>query len=483
MDKSRYWKLVRINGAGNSQIVEIAAAKEFFFLVFSEFSSSDHVPCEDIEQQLLKWVRDASNPQMSVLAQRCLLCMISWQIEQVCLQLENQFGNVHGFSCRDLLPYVLDDDGSLEPATSHNCLSRRILQSFAPEQSSLTTWTNIRVKQHPELSKFLLECGVYLITDWAILNDTQPKQLKQILGKFHCFTPTEIDLAQGLLESYHAIYRADRLQKRARGIRGQCAAPTIEQLEQICEGLERKTNQKLKSETVMRQLQNLANNLRQYRIHVRGGCLPTVFINESLVERIPSPDSAEMWENQEEQAEFLQCYRSQFKACLDQALGIVMQSRVKQLQGKDEEQAKKFLRALYLFHCEKVSMTEIAKRLGLRAQDAVTRLLKLKEFRADVRQQLLVMLRSHVLELAQNYSTLENLTTLEQEITLALDEEISSLISEVETEAQSAKNKSSISHFTKRLCQQLKKESEVKINLAVGFKPVYSSTNRDTPLF
>jgi HPt (histidine-containing phosphotransfer) domain-containing protein len=300
-----------------------------------------------------------------------------------------------------------------------------------------------------------LECGVYLISDWAILNDTQPKQLQRILGEFHFLTPVEIKRSQQLLEAYHAVYRASRLQKRNRG---QCTTPTTQQLQEICQRLEDKTNQMFLSD-VMRQLQNLANRLRQYRIHVRGGSLPTESLDavkeyNSLIERIPSVDS-HLWE-QEEQAEFLQFYRPQFQASLDRALTMVISLRVRQLQRKDEEKARKFLTALHLSHCEKMSMGDIAKLLGLRAQDAVTRLLKLKEFRTDVQQQLLVILRSHVIELAKNYSTTERLATLEAEITLALNEQINSLISQAEAEAQSAKNISSKSHFTERLCKQLK---------------------------
>ncbi len=75
----------------------------------------------------------------------------------------------------------------------------------------------------------------------------------------------------------------------------------------------------------------------------------------------------------------------------------------------------------------------------------------------DIQQQLLILviLRSRVIELAKNYSIPENLTTLEHEITLALNEQITNLISQAETEAQSAKN-NPISHFTERLCKQLK---------------------------
>ncbi|MBD2771958.1 hypothetical protein [Iningainema tapete] len=458
MTKSKYWRLVRIDAAGNRQILEILPAKAFLASALAEPSQSD-VYSDNIQQQLLRWVRDAANSERAM-AERCLLCFISWQIEQVCLQLETQFGAFHGFTCRDLLPYVLDDDGSLKPPTSYNCFSREILQSFDPEQSSLTTWTSRRVKQHPALNRFLLECGVYLISDWAILNDTQPKQLARILRDYHSLTPTEIKLSLELLEAYHAVYRADRLQKRSRGGGGRCTTPTTQQLQQISQRLEGKTNQKLESEIVMRQLQNLANRLRQYRIHVRSGYLLTESLDaagneyNTLLERIPSSD-ANSWDL-EEQVEFLESYRPQFQASLDQALTMTIQSRVRQLQRKDEEKARKFLTALHLSHCEKVPMAEIAKRLGLRAQDAVTRLLKLKEFRTDVQQQLLVILRSHVIELALNYSTPERLATLENEITLALNEQITNLISQAEAEAQSAKNISSRSHFTERLCLQLK---------------------------
>ncbi len=385
---------MRIDALGNRQILEIAPAKAFLASVLAEFPSKSDVSSDNIQQQLLRWVRDAANSERRAIAERCLLCFISWQIEQVCLQLEIQFGAVHGFTCRDLLPYVLNDDGSLQPPTSYNSFSREILQSFDPEQSSLTTWTSRRVKQHPALNRFLLECGVYLISDWAILNDTQPKQLQRILGEFHVLTPAEIKQAQELLEAYHAVYRADRLQKRARGIRGQCTIPTTQQLQQISQRLEGKTNQKQESEIMVRQLQNLAKRLRQYRIHVRGGYLPTKSLDaagneyNSLLERIPSPD-ANSWD-QEEQVEFLESYRPQFQASLDQALTMTIQSRVRQLQRKDEEKARKFLTALHYNYCEKVPMAEIAKRLGLRAQDAVTRLLKLKEFRADVQQMKLV---------------------------------------------------------------------------------------------
>jgi hypothetical protein len=457
---SRYWQLVKIDGAGRRQIQEISAAKAFFVDVFPAIASGGgngiadntdrHVPDAEIQLQLLQLSRDAPADRC-LLAQRCLLCFISWQIEQVCLQLAAKFGSVHGFSCADLLPYVLDDDGRLQPDGTYQSLSQKILQSFNPQQSSLTTWTTTRVKHDAALNQFLLECGVYMVSDWAILNDTRPQQLERIFREFYALTPPEIQQAQQLLESYHAVYRTARLQQRSLSIGGKCTTPTTQQLQQIATLLQSQT---LKSETVMTLLQKLATQLREYRIHVRGGSLPTKSLDAITANEYT--DTSKALDNEDEQTEFLQLYRPQFLACLEQALAIVTQSRVNRLQQKKGEKAKKFLQALKLFHCQNLRMTEIADSLGLRAQDAVTRLLKLKEFRADVRQQLLLLLCNRVFDLAKNYSHPDRLITLEQQIKLALDEQITQVIKEAGNQSQTAKiNTIENGLFSERLCRYL----------------------------
>ena len=96
--------------------------------------------------------------------------------------------------------------------------------------------------------------------------------------------------------------------------------------------------------------------------------------------------------SEDEPTEFLKFYRQQFLKCLDGAIEQVISERVTLLQRRDAQKAQSFLTALQLFHQGR-SMTEIAKLLNLQAQFHVSRLLKLKDFRADVRQQLLVPLR------------------------------------------------------------------------------------------
>lgn len=469
--RSRYWQLVKIDAAGRRQIQEITPAKAFFLDMFPTATVNDDLPDVEINKKLLQLSQNIPADRC-LLAERCLLCFISWQIEQVCLQLEAKFGTVHGFKSADLLLCVLDDDGKLKPVGNYQSFSRQILQSFDPEKSNLTTWTNTRVKQNHRLNKFLLECGVYLVSDWAILNDTKPKQLQRIFTEFYSFTAGEILQAQQLLESYHDIYRTARLEQRGkkredsleqppkrRG--GKCTIPTIQQLQAIATLLQSKIGQNLSSEIVMAQLQKLAEQLRQYRIHVRGGSLPAesldVVAEDVYGERIAGyHNTTQVVNDEDEQTEFLQLYRPQFIASLEQALAIVTQKRVEQLQLKKGDKAKKFLFALQLFHCQNLSMTEIAAKVGLRAQDAVTRFLKLKDFRADVRQELLIMLCNSVIELAKNYSHPDSLQTLEEKIQLALNEQINHVIEAAEIQAQTAKTLTpETSIFNQRLCRYL----------------------------
>ena len=463
--RSRYWQLVKIDAAGRRQIQEITPAKAFFLEMFPTATVNDDLPDAEINKKLLQLSQNAPADRC-LLAERCLLCFISWQIEQVCLQLAAKFGTVHGFKSADLLLCVLDDDGKLKPVGNYQSFSRQILQSFDPEKSNLTTWTNTRVKQNHRLNQFLLECGVYLVSDWAILNDTKPKQVQRIFTDFYSFTASEILQAQQLLESYHAIYRTARLQQRGKERGDNLEQPPKRRggkctIQAIATLLQSKTNQTLSSETVMAQLQKLAEQLRQYRIYARGGSLPAesldVVAEDVYGEGIAGyTNTTEVVNDEDEQTEFLQLYRPQFIASLEQALAIVTQKRVEQLQRKKGDKAKKFLFALQLFHCQNLSMTEIAAKVGLRAQDAVTRFIKLKEFRADVRQERLIMLCNSVMELAKNYSHPDSLQTLEGKIQIALNEQINHVIESAEIQAQTAKTLTpETSIFNQRLCRYL----------------------------
>lgn len=496
---SRYWTRVRVDGAGKRKIEEIASAKAFFVSSFPEFLAHSKVPDTVIQRQLWHWMREATEQSIYTmscqrgetekglqntdeqlknennrcfLAERCLLCFISSQVERVCQQLEAQFGADHGFTCSDLLSFVLDDDGDRQRregrstiSTPYLSLLREILQSFDPQQSSLATWTTRRVKHDKELNAFLLESGVYLVSDWAILNDTSPKQLQRIFSQFYHLTSIEIQQASHLLESYHTVYRTQRLMARQAGIKGQCLPPTVEQLHQIAQRLPIESTSVLSPEALMTQLQDVASRLREYRIYVRGGSLVTESLDQptsrdDLTYRLSSLNGANNEDTQDEQTEFLRVYRQQFLRCLDQAIAHVTDDQVTKLKRKDEQKAQKFLTALQLFHCQGRSMSEIAPVVNLQAQFHVSRLLKLKSFRADVRQQLFVLLRDRVFELAQTFrqnvlTNPERLETLNQQIEEALDEQITTVLQEAAAQTKTAKKPTKSSLFAQRLCRHL----------------------------
>lgn len=114
------------------------------------------------------------------------------------------------------------------------------------------------------------------ISNWAILNDTKSKQLERILGEFHHRSEAEITLACVLLESYHAVYRRDRLMhRRYMSASGQtsmkqpCPPPTLTQLQEIAQRVNAKVTLNLRAEEVTAQLQDLAECLQRYRTYVR----------------------------------------------------------------------------------------------------------------------------------------------------------------------------------------------------------------------
>jgi predicted RNase H-like nuclease len=108
-------------------------------------------------------------------------------------------------------------------------------------------------------------------------------------------------------------------------------------------------------------------------------------------------------------------------------------------------------------------MTEIAPLVNLKAQFQVSRLLKLKSFRADIQQQLLVQLRYRVIEEAKAYTSSERLQALSQQIEEAIGEQVSEVIQEAATEAAtSTRNQSLTSLFAKRLCLYLDTRSSDK---------------------
>lgn len=467
---SRYWQLAKLTAAGKVSIVEIQSAKNFFRQQLPECSQQDSIVDATVENQLLAlW----ENPQYQQTVNICWRCYISHQICRVCHQLEQQFGQQHGFSRDDLLPLVLTDSlESLEPKSSsassqYQSLATQILQTFDSRRGSLANWVDKLVKRDRELNHFLLQHGIYLASDWAILNDTRPKQLSKILSEFHQRTPAEIDFAKTLLTSYHRIYRAQRLQQRKRGYSTRCLPPSQTQLTAIAEDMQ--LAEKPSPENILEKLQSLADQLRQYRIYQRSG----FFTSQSLdvpetsqkleYEQYSSPPPAPADNQNDTQAQFnfLQFYRQEFVRSLDRTMEAVLRDRLSKKQRQNPTKSQQFLQGLFLFHCRGISMGEIAQHLGFKAQYQVTRLLKLKDFRTDIRQQMILDLKNSVLQQVKLYRTPQELQNLEENIETALNEQIEAAIAQAEKEASFPKKTAQQSIFAQRLCRLLRERFQI----------------------
>ena len=449
----------------------IVAAQTYFQKQgLAQTEVSDAAVVRSLWQQMR--VSGEADTDQCYLAEICLRCYISHQIYQVCLDLATKFGRRNGFTCQDLLHFVLDDEVLLATPTgqqsnranstqsSYQSVATRVLKTFDPAKGSLSTWVNRYVKQHPDLKRFLLQHGVFLISDWALLNDTNSKQLQKILADMYRLTSVEIQQMCELLVSYHAVYRQDRLEQRLVGATLPCVPPTDEQLTRIADELHTRTNRILSAGAILNQLQAIATKIRQYRIVAQGGSVSEVSFDQPEIQ--PMVERSQITPDDSEQIEFIKLYQTQFLKCLDQAISKVISDFISnKFKDKRSSVEQSFITALHLFHCQGQSMTQIAPQIGLKKQYEVTRLLKLNELRADIRQRLLVMLRDRVLDTAKLFADWERLQSLDRQVELILDEQISGIISEAESEAKNPiRDRPLRGLLARRLCRYLDRNTK-----------------------
>ena len=299
-----------------------------------------------------------------------------------------------------------------------------------------------------------------MISDWAILNDTKTEQLQTILG--HVLSNLEIQQAQALLEAYHNVYRVQRfrrrLQKQSLGI---CELPSQAQLRGIADILVKKVvYNNISNEAVLDKLQSLATKLREYRIYKKGGKSPFDSLdaktenNFTSIDQLYTYDTSNVLSDIDETDDFLKEYRLIMLQCLDNALSTVINARYQYLRRKNADKAQKYLKGLGFFYCQRLPMSIIAQQLELRAQYEVTRLLQLKDLRENVGTEMMINLKEPVIRLARQYSSVSNLETLEERVSLAIDEQVANIISSSEIEATNVQI-NQISIFSESVCRQI----------------------------
>ena len=438
----RYWQIVRLTGAGQCRLQVIPAVQTW--VRTHSIASLGKNGSEIALQRTLLTCWRTGQPGAD-LAQLSLRCFVTHQIRGACVRIAQQFGETYGFRASDLFYLVLDDDGQLTPR--HRPLTLDILETYDPSQSALTTWCSRLTNNHQGLNQVLLEKGLYRASDWAILNDTSPEQLSRILGQYYLCSPLEVKQGMALLRQYQQVYCRDRLAQRRAGKTGRCPQPTPTQLAAI--------DPNHPAKVVLEQLRQLASQLRQYRIHVRGGT-PQLYQPEDpdWEQRAPALASQAALED-DEPDQFLQAYRQALERCLDDAIAQVLQANITRLQRRKPPQDRAYIQGLHLRQCLGLSMGKLAAQIGLSTQVQVTRLLNLKRLRADVRHQLIPQLYETVRHQALTYVSPEHLGSIDQLLETLLTEEIERIIADAAAEAQAPKSRTTKSLFAHQLCQTL----------------------------
>ena len=413
---SRYWKMFRIDPAGEKagyQTDGIALAQDFL----EHLLKLEHSPPskESFESLLLSYFK-AQNPEIDLqtraLAGLCLRCAVSEPILKACQRIERLFAARKSFTYRDLLPFVLNDDGrslivldedektqlvfrvdgGLQPNT-YPFFSVEIVQSFRLDSAntmSLKNWVYFKTKQHPDLKNFLSDYGFKKISDWALLNRTRSKQLEQLSTRDRL-----------LVEAFHGVYRRDR-RHQPKGAK-KCPDPTSEQLQEMIGKLQEKGLTVGGEVQLLKDLKQVAKQLRHYEVWSSREPLEVYNPDQEKyeiradIEQEYQPSSVEI-----EQQEILNFLHRQLRTILSEAIPKEVQQKLEKLKKsrKYAEKASEFIPGLQLYYVEGMSLKEIAPRLGMTSWDQTRRILNPGELLSNIRTLTVQNLLEKVLEKA-----------------------------------------------------------------------------------
>lgn len=467
---SRYWKICRISLTRERAGYEyslVAAAQEFFRQAVDRQN-------EDIQATLHSYFQNKNHTvdrDRSADAGLCLRCYVSYPILKACRKLDSLFAGERLFSYRDLLSFVLNDDGktrivldrdgrtqlvlndnSQTETTAYEFFTVKVLQSYdydSQSRMSLDNWAFLQTKQNPQLKKYLSEFGFQTLSDWALLNRTRPKQIERLLMR-----------DRHLLEVFHAVYRQDRRQQRKAAKR--CPEPTEEQLKKMLDHLQSIVVINTTAD-VMKALKQVAIQLRQYDIWSYREPLEVQEPDTgNYVVRSDLPYDS-ISETDVEQQELLQFLHQQLQLALVNGLKQEIEASIAKLQKSRRYApfASRFTVGLQLYYCQSKSLREIAPELGMSSWDQARRVLNPGGLLYNVRASCLQKLLDRILEKASEKGLteippkIEYLEVLGKQVEAFADREV---FQEAAAEIKSGNNRSLDSLYAQHLCFFLKQQ-------------------------
>ena len=462
---SRYRNIWRIDPAS-----EAAGYKSCLVPVAQEFIKHSGI-YQDTDSQvtLLSYFYDqncAVDLMTRAKAGLCLRCYISYPILNVCKKIDYLFSSGKQFTYRDLLPFVLDDDGKsliviqqdaktqflidkngeLKNPT-YQFFSIKILQSFrseSPSRMSLDNWAYLQTKQNPQIKNFISEFGFKHLSDWALLNRIRRKQLENLSIR-----------DRNIVEAFHMVYRRDRVRQRENGIR-KCPDPSRIQLQEMLKYLKEKNFNINTTKDLIISLNQIALQLRQYDIW--NSREPLEIYNPEIKTYTPRTDlpGANLDLEEEENREFMDFLHKQLNLILADAIKQEINNRISQLQKSKKYAifANKYIQGLQLYYCYNLSLREIAPQLNMKSWDRARRILNPGKLLSDVRSFTIQKIITIILKKAQEKkffigsSSQEYIKNIAQEVECFADTE---LFKEAAEEIRAGKNRTMNSLYAQHL--------------------------------
>jgi hypothetical protein len=379
---SRYWRMWQINPAAEGRGYRhcmIPAAQTFLQTLLD---SVEPTPIElRLFQRFTATIEQSTAPENRQAAQAglCLRCFVSAPILHTCQKIAHLFGAQ--FTYRDLLPFVLNDDGKTlvvlrdgKPLPdAYPFFSLKILQSYepdAPNRMSLENWAYFKTKQNPEIKAFLSEFGFQHLSDWALLNRVRKNQLDRL---------SPID--RHLVAAFHAVYRRDRRQQDRQ--RTKCPPPSPTQLAEMAH----QPHVTLHPPQILEALQAIALQLRQYDLWSSREPLelydPETEAYQPRADLVSDAvDSVEL-----EKGEMRAFLIQEFQSALNRAIAMSVRDRLTHLtQSKTYAAfAAQLIPGLQLYYGQGLSLKEIAPQLKMTSWDQARRILNPGELLSRVR--------------------------------------------------------------------------------------------------
>jgi hypothetical protein len=392
----KYWNILRISLESENQGYKyclVPPAQEFC----QQQAAKDN---ENLQISLLSSFQSKNSQADSAKRARaglCLRCYISHPILKACKKIDSLFAGNKSFSYKDLLPYVLNDDGKSlvildddgktqviieengkSKASIYKFFSVKVLQTFSrnsQSRMSLDNWTYLQTKQNREIKEFLSEFGFKNLSDWALLNRVRNKQIERLSSR-----------SRYLIETFHTVYRRDRIATRNIGIK-RCPDPSEIQLQEMLNILQKCQVIIKSNKDLINELKYVATELRQFDIWSYREALETYDPNaRSFHPRADLPttsiDGLEV-----EQEELLLFINEQLQLSLTNAIKREINSRISSLQKSRNYApfAPRFILGLKLYYCEGMSLKDIAPKLGMSSWDQARRVLNPGEILSNVR--------------------------------------------------------------------------------------------------